>query len=133
MSLRCACQFLCLYPDLLLCSMCAMTPTPHAAAIRSEVHAIVSQAHAVLRPKQALDLATLDRTFTLAGHDAITTTIGLRLFTAIRAQAPGVVLRFWHRRNDTDLAHVWIRDHIRHALVDMGQRSTRHRPAKARP
>lgn len=39
----------------------------------------------------------------------------------------------WHRRNDTDLAHVWIRDHIRHALVDMGQRSTRHRPAKARP
>jgi DNA-binding transcriptional LysR family regulator len=71
-----------------------MTPTPYAVDIRSEVRAIVSQAHAVLRPKQALDVATLDRTFTLAGHDAITMTIGPQLFATIRTCAPGVVLRF---------------------------------------
>lgn len=33
-----------------------MTPTPHAIAVRSEVHALVQQAAAVLAPQRPLDL-----------------------------------------------------------------------------
>lgn len=70
-----------------------MTPTPHAVAIRGEVHALVQQAAAVLAPQQSLDLERLERTFTLQCHDAIGTAIGPALLAIVQSQAPGVVLR----------------------------------------
>ncbi|MCS7477606.1 LysR family transcriptional regulator [Umezawaea endophytica] len=71
-----------------------MTPTPHATAIREQVHALVHQVHGVLSPERAVDLATLDRVFTLRWHDSITTAVGAELLGTVRAQAPGVRLRF---------------------------------------
>lgn len=70
-----------------------MTPTPRALAMRDEVHSLVSQAHAVLSPDHELDLGTLERTFTLQCHDAVTTAIGPGLLETIRSRAPGVTLR----------------------------------------
>jgi DNA-binding transcriptional LysR family regulator len=71
----------------------AMTLTPRALALRAEVHTLVQHAHIVLAPEKALDLATLKRTFTLQGHDALTMTLGPHLIAAIQAEAPHVTLR----------------------------------------
>jgi DNA-binding transcriptional LysR family regulator len=71
-----------------------MTPTPHATAIREQVHALVHEVHAVLSPERGVDLGTLDRVFTLRWHDAVTTAFGPELLALVRAQAPGVRLRF---------------------------------------
>lgn len=71
-----------------------MTPTPHALAIREQVHALVHQVHSVLSPERAVDLASLDRVFTMRWHDSITTAVGAELLALVRAQAPGVRLRF---------------------------------------
>ncbi|GAA1905924.1 LysR family transcriptional regulator [Streptantibioticus ferralitis] len=70
-----------------------MTPTPRALALRDEVHSLVQRAHDVLSPDHALDLGTLERTFTLQCHDAVTTAIGPGLLAAIESRAPGVTLR----------------------------------------
>ncbi|MFC8197957.1 LysR family transcriptional regulator [Streptomyces sp. NPDC057298] len=70
-----------------------MTPTTHALAIRTEVHALVQQAHQLLSPQTELDLATLERVFTVRWHDALTTTCGTALVAAVHRQAPGVRLR----------------------------------------
>jgi len=47
-------------------------------------------AQALLSPERDLDLATLDRTFTLQFHDAVTTAIGADLVALVHSQAPGV-------------------------------------------
>ncbi len=73
---------------------CHMSPTPHALAIRGDVHSLVEQAHAVLGAKQRLDLTSLERTFTLVCHDAITLAIGPTLVESVQNVAPSVVLRF---------------------------------------
>ncbi|MDL4817174.1 LysR family transcriptional regulator [Actinomadura opuntiae] len=70
-----------------------MTPTTHALAIRTQVHALVQQAHQLLSPQTELDLATLERVFTVRWHDALTTTCGTDLIAAVLRQAPGVQLR----------------------------------------
>jgi DNA-binding transcriptional LysR family regulator len=71
----------------------SMTPTPYALAIRGRVRDLVQQAESVLAPAQELDLAALDRVFTLVAHDAITTAVGPRLVTAVHHEAPNVRLR----------------------------------------
>ncbi|WP_214324715.1 LysR family transcriptional regulator [Nonomuraea sediminis] len=71
-----------------------MTPTPYAISVRSHVHELLQQAHLVLSPSHALDLSTLERTFTLRWHDSIVGTCGPALLAAVREQAPGVMLRF---------------------------------------
>ncbi|MFI5758485.1 LysR family transcriptional regulator [Streptomyces sp. NPDC051569] len=71
-----------------------MTPTPHAVAIRERVHGLVHQAQDVLSPDRDVDLATLERTFTLKWHDALMNACGPALLTAVRSQAPGIRLRF---------------------------------------
>lgn len=89
-----------------------MTPTPYAVAVRAEVHALVAQAQAVLAPQRALDLATLERTFTLQCHDAVTTAMGSALLGAVGTEAPGVRLRLLpEARVDTD--------DLRHGRVDL--------------
>jgi len=71
-----------------------MTPTPRAVALRGEVHRLVEEARALLAPEQEVDLATLDRTFTLRWHDVLTTACAPALHAAVRSRAPGVRLRF---------------------------------------
>lgn len=89
-----------------------MTPTPYALAVREEVHALVQHVHAVLAPERDLDLDTLERTFTLRCHDAITTAIGPGLLAAVRDQAPGVALRLLaEATTDTN--------DLRHGRVDL--------------
>ncbi len=70
-----------------------MTRTPHALAIQAQVHELVQQAHQVLAPDQHLDLAALDRVFTITSHDTITTAIAAGLLSDIHRQAPLVRIR----------------------------------------
>lgn len=94
-----------------------MTPTPHALAIRGEVHDLVQRARALLEPGRHLDLRTLERTFTLRGHDAVTTAIGPGLLAALREQAPGVAIRLLaEASSDTN--------ELRHGRVDLEIGST---------
>ncbi|MFF4051666.1 LysR family transcriptional regulator [Streptomyces chartreusis] len=90
-----------------------MTPTPYAIAVREQVHDLVQQARGVLAPSREIDLATLERTFTLRWHDALVALSGPALLAAVRRQAPGVRLRFIAessidtpelRRGEVDLA-----------------------------
>ncbi|MFE6710608.1 LysR family transcriptional regulator [Streptomyces sp. NPDC057695] len=71
-----------------------MTPTPYAIAVREQVHELLQQVQGVLAPSRELDPATLERTFTLRWHDALVALHGPALLAAVRAQAPGVRLRF---------------------------------------
>ncbi|MFF3641142.1 LysR family transcriptional regulator [Streptomyces sp. NPDC002564] len=71
-----------------------MTPTPYAIAVREQVHELLHQVHGVLAPSRALDLETLERTFTLRWHDSLVAMSGPALLAAVRGQAPGVRLRF---------------------------------------
>ncbi|KWT60669.1 LysR family transcriptional regulator [Streptomyces albus subsp. albus] len=71
-----------------------MTPTPYAIAVREQVHELLQQVQGVLAPSRALDLTTLERTFTLRWHDSLVALGGPALLAAVREQAPGVHLRF---------------------------------------
>jgi len=93
--------------DILVRTGHSMTPTPYALAIREEVHRLVRQANAVLSPSRELDLAALDRTFTLQCHDALASSLVPRLVGRIAEQAPGVRLRVLaeHSADTGDLRH----------------------------
>ncbi|MDQ0791244.1 LysR family transcriptional regulator [Streptomyces sp. B3I8] len=90
-----------------------MVPTAHALALREEVHDLVHRAHAVLSTRREIDLATLERVFTVRWHDALTAACGPALVAAVHRQAPGVRLRLVAesssdtpelRRGEVDLA-----------------------------
>ncbi|MEU4656091.1 LysR family transcriptional regulator [Streptomyces sp. NPDC023723] len=90
-----------------------MTPTTRALAMRTEVHALVQQAHQLLSAQAELDLAILARVFTVRWHDALASTCGTALIAAVHRQAPGVQLRLTAepgddtpqlRRGEVDLA-----------------------------
>nr|WP_319595570.1 LysR substrate-binding domain-containing protein [Streptomyces sp. ID05-04B] len=93
--------------------MCGTKPTPYAIAVRGQVHDLLQQVRGVLAPSRELDLATLERTFTLRWHDALVAHAGPAFLAAVREQAPGVRLRFLAessvdtpelRRGEVDLA-----------------------------
>jgi DNA-binding transcriptional LysR family regulator len=71
-----------------------MTPTPYAVSVREHVHELVQEAQTLLSPSRELDLASLERTFTLRWQDAVVDACGPDLLAAVRAEAPGVRLRF---------------------------------------
>ncbi|MFG2721683.1 LysR family transcriptional regulator [Streptomyces sp. NPDC048416] len=70
-----------------------MVPTTRALAMRAQVHALVQQAHQLMSAQQELDLASLERVFTVRWHDALTAACGAALITAVHRRAPGVQLR----------------------------------------
>ncbi|XYH99402.1 LysR family transcriptional regulator [Sorangium sp. So ce1128] len=89
-----------------------MTLTPRALALRQEVQAIVQRAHAVFAPEGELDLAKLERIFTVRCHDALTAALGMRLLLAVQEQAPRAQLRLLGEpTGDTD--------DLRHGRVDL--------------
>ncbi|MEV6553038.1 LysR family transcriptional regulator [Streptomyces sp. NPDC051597] len=71
----------------------SMVPTTRALAMRAQVHALVQQAHQLMSAQQELDLAGLERVFTVRWHDALTAACGTALIAAVHRQAPGVQLR----------------------------------------
>ncbi|MFE9726797.1 LysR family transcriptional regulator [Streptomyces sp. NPDC005794] len=71
----------------------SMVPTPHALALRAQVHTLVQQAHQLLSAQRELDLPALERVFTVRWHDALTAACGTALISAVHRQAPGVQLR----------------------------------------
>ncbi|RDI27835.1 LysR family transcriptional regulator [Lentzea flaviverrucosa] len=93
--------------DILVRTGHTMTPTPYALGIADEVSRLVRQANAVLAPSRELDLAELERTFTIQCHDALASSVVPALIGRIAEQAPGVRLRVLaeHSADTDDLRH----------------------------
>ena len=71
-----------------------LVPTPRALELRAEVRAVTERAKALFAPAPAADPASIVRTFDLQISDMFATTVMARLITDVRAQAPGITLRF---------------------------------------
>ena len=71
-----------------------MTPTPRAVAMREEVRALVLRSASVLAPETELELATLERTFSVRCHDALAGTLAPILVREALRVAPHVSFRF---------------------------------------
>ncbi|MEU4163088.1 LysR family transcriptional regulator [Actinoplanes sp. NPDC026670] len=98
--------------DILVRTGRTMTPTPYALAVRDQVGDLLRQSRQVLAPSRELDLAGLDRVFTLQCHDALATALAPALLADVTAAAPGVRLRF--------LAEAAVdTDELRHGRVDL--------------
>jgi DNA-binding transcriptional LysR family regulator len=73
----------------------SLVPTPHAAQLRERVRNISREAQAMLAPVPVtLNLATLDRTFTLRTNEGFVAVLAPRLIAMVMAAAPKVRLRF---------------------------------------
>jgi DNA-binding transcriptional LysR family regulator len=79
--------------DILVRAGRTMTPTPRALELREETQELVRRATVVLTPPRTLDLDTLDRVFTIRGHDALAGALAPPLTAAIGATAPQVQIR----------------------------------------
>lgn len=84
-----------------------LVPTPRAMELREQVARLVQEAHAVLRPAQTLDMAQVERTFTLRTSEEFVEHFGPALLARIARDAPGVRLRFL---NKTDKHSTQLRD-----------------------
>lgn len=71
-----------------------LVPTPRAAELRDRVQDLAQEAQAMLQPAAGLDLATLDRTFTIRANEAFLEQFAACIVAAVTAAAPGVRLRF---------------------------------------
>lgn len=71
-----------------------LVPTPRALELREVVGRLVQDAETVLRPAEAPDLTTLERTFTLRTSEGFVENFGPRLIRRVVAEAPRVRLRF---------------------------------------
>ncbi|WP_025855255.1 LysR family transcriptional regulator [Pseudomonas sp. CHM02] len=80
-----------------------LVPTPRAVALREQVSRLVQQANAVLRPVQSLDMAQVERTFTLRTSEEFVENFAPSLLARIAREAPGVRLRFINK-TDKDSA-----------------------------
>ncbi|MFJ8962767.1 LysR family transcriptional regulator [Lentzea sp. NPDC102401] len=79
-----------------------LVPTPRAVELRERVRALVREAEEVLRPCEELDLANLERTFSLRSSDGFVERFGPALVAGIAQEAPGVRLRFLQKtKRDT--------------------------------
>lgn len=72
-----------------------LVPTPYAEQLGERVHELARSAKAVLQPaKGTLDLATLERTFTIRANDGFVELIGASLMAVIAETAPHVRIQF---------------------------------------
>ncbi|MGV1914894.1 LysR family transcriptional regulator [Rhizobium sp. 22-785-1] len=72
-----------------------LVPTPRAIALRERVHVLARDVRAVLSPQDAtLDLATLERTFTIRANEGFIALFSAPLVAAVVATAPHARLRF---------------------------------------
>lgn len=80
-----------------------LVPTPRANAMRDEVHRLIEDALATLRPADTVDLYRLVRTFVLRTSDGFAETIGPAIIQRVVEEAPNVRIRFI-RKLDKDSA-----------------------------
>jgi DNA-binding transcriptional LysR family regulator len=78
-----------------------MVPTAHALPVRDEVHELLQRA-AVLAPARELDLARLERTFTIRANDILLAAFAPGLLAEVSRDAPGVALRLLGENPDDD-------------------------------
>lgn len=72
-----------------------LVPTPYAADLRERVHTLSRDVLAVLRPYVShLDIAALERTFTIRANEGFVNVLSASLVAAITKTAPRVRLRF---------------------------------------
>jgi DNA-binding transcriptional LysR family regulator len=72
-----------------------LVPTPRAAALRGRVNGLAREVQAVLSPRaDELDLASLERTFTLRSNEGFVAVFSTALVAAVRQAAPRIRLRF---------------------------------------
>ncbi|WP_342744017.1 LysR family transcriptional regulator [Amycolatopsis saalfeldensis] len=92
--------------DILVRTGRTMSPTPRALELRDEAHELVRRAAAVLTPARELDLAGLERVFTVRGHDALVDALAPLLVGALAEAAPRAGLRLLAETSadSTDLA-----------------------------
>jgi DNA-binding transcriptional LysR family regulator len=79
-----------------------MVPTAHALALRDEVHELVQRAAAILEPARELDLASLERTFTIRANDVLLAAFAPGVLNVVARDAPGVELRLLGENPDDD-------------------------------
>ncbi|GAA4609821.1 DNA-binding transcriptional LysR family regulator [Actinoplanes octamycinicus] len=98
--------------DILVRTGRTMTPTPYAIAVREQLGDLLRQSREILTPRGELDLAALDRVFTLQCHDTLATALAPALLADVATRAPGVRVRF--------LAEAAVdTDELRHGRVDL--------------
>jgi DNA-binding transcriptional LysR family regulator len=71
-----------------------LVPSPRALALRDRVGPLLEEVAAALRPERTLDLARLERVFTLRTRDGFVENFGPALLARLGTEAPGVRLRF---------------------------------------
>lgn len=74
--------------DILVRSGRSMVPTARALELREEARELVRRAALVLTPPRGLDLKSLDRHFTVRGHDALLGALAPALLARLAADAP---------------------------------------------
>jgi DNA-binding transcriptional LysR family regulator len=79
--------------DILVRSGRSMVPTPYATGIHDDVRDLLRQARRVLVPRGELDLATLNRVFTVECHDTLAISFAPALIRRVQDRAPGAQLR----------------------------------------
>lgn len=72
----------------------SLVPTPRAAALRERVRQVIDDADALFSADRQLDLARLERGFTIRANDGFVEAVGARLIALVTAEAPNVRLRF---------------------------------------
>ena len=81
-----------------------MAPTPFALRTAPRVRSLLDEADALVSAERELDIAGLERTFSIRINDGIAATLVSRLVEATAAVAPGVTLRFVAEGNESDEA-----------------------------
>jgi DNA-binding transcriptional LysR family regulator len=72
-----------------------LVPTPRATELRGRVHELTRDVRAVLTPEVSqLDIASLERTFTIRANEGFVAALSASLVAAITEAAPRVRLRF---------------------------------------
>jgi DNA-binding transcriptional LysR family regulator len=89
-----------------------LVPTPRALELRELVAPVVEQAETLLRPSAPVNLAAMERTFTVRAGDGFVDNFGAALVKHVRQVAPGVTLCFV-QKSDHD------RDGLREGRIDL--------------
>lgn len=71
-----------------------LVPTPRAEALRERLRLLIEDAHSLVRADPSLDLAALDRIFTIRANDGLVGAFGARMAASMLMVAPRVRLRF---------------------------------------
>jgi DNA-binding transcriptional LysR family regulator len=89
-----------------------LVASPRALELRESISRLVQEAEAALRPADKLDLARLDRTFTMRSSEGFVENLGAALLARVAKEAPDVRMHFMHKL-DKDSGP------MRHGVVDL--------------